>query len=118
ARVLLKVTFCAVTAAKLLTRMPPPSPAPPPPAPPPAPPWARPFAIVRFWRVIVPAYATNTPAPPRVVPPPSIVTPPAGPLIVRLFVLAPSAPPWPGFRGGRIGPVKAMLVTDAATWMV
>ena len=34
------------------------------------------------------------------------------PMMDRLLELAPSRPAWPGFRGGRIGPVKATLVTD------
>src|SRR5947209_19439190 len=58
----------------------------------------------------------NTPVPPRPLPPPSIVTcgPFTGrlPMMDRLLELAPSRPAWPGFRGGRIGPVKATLVTD------
>src|SRR5437879_1710105 len=56
----------------------------------------------------------NTPAPPRLPPPPSIVTcwPLSSGVMVRLLLLAPSRPLWPGFSGGRIGPVKATLVTD------
>src|SRR5947209_11928337 len=58
----------------------------------------------------------NTPVPPRLVPPPSIVTcgPFTGrlPMMDRLLELAPSWPACPGLSGGRIGPVKATLVTD------
>src|SRR5258708_3271335 len=58
----------------------------------------------------------NTPVPPRALPPPSIVTcgPFTGrlPRMARLLELAPSRPAWAGFRGGRIGPVSATLVTD------